>query len=889
MFSDLRYRLRALFRKAASENELDAELSFHFDRQFEKNIQAGMLHEEAVRQAHIALGGVAQIKEECHGAWGIAFVEALGQDIGYGARLLVRNLSFSATALLTLTLGIGATTAIFSLVDAVLLRPLPYRDSHRLVEIYEDHSGSGIGLKYDADTPGAYGDLKRQVQIFQDVAAIDGGNQFSLQDDGSEPQSLTEESVTWNLFRMLGVSPLYGRLFTEDEDRPGNEHVVLLSFRLWQERFGGDREILGHNIRLDNRTAVEKYTVVGIMPPRFSFPEKNSDIWIPRGFSQRDYMSHGEHYLMVFARLQDGVSLSRANSELHAIAAQTRSLYPSEMSLHRFFAESLQEAYTRDSRRGLLLLMTAVAFILLLGCANLANLLLARSIARQREIGLRAALGASRNRLLRQLLTESVLLAICGGVLSIGLACASFASLKHLVPADLSSTVSPALNVEILAFAFLVSLVNGILFGLAPAVQLSGSSLNVALREGARGSMGPRHNKLGMVLVTGEIALSLLLLAGAGLLLKSFLRLRSVDPGFSSNHVLVMGHFLKSSPSSHDEFVERIRIFHQMLDKVRALPGVTHAGFTSELPLGWAGGRGAFFPEGAAPSLTLYAADNRVVTPGYFETLRIPLIRGRLFIRDDRIDTAPVVIINQTMARTFWPNQDPIGKRLKFDGVDSTSPWAQIVGIVGDVRQVDLSLPPGPEMYFPYTQAFGNYMTPNQLVVETPGDPMGMARAVRHAIQSVDPEQPADNLYSLDDIIDTDIAPRRTQAALMGSLALLALVIAFVGIYGVMAYVVSQRTQELGIRMALGAQRSDVLKLVLSRGAKIALAGVATGILAALGLTRMIQSLLFEVSTVDPFILIGVAALLTAVVLAACVVPARRAASIDVVRALRAW
>ena len=888
MFSDLWYRLRVLIRRTASENELHAELTFHVERQIEKNIGAGMTPEEALRQARIAFGGMTQVKEHCREAWGTGFLDTLIQDIGYGARLLVRNLGFSTTALLTLTLGIGATTAIFSLVDAVLLRPLPYRDLQRLVEIYEDHGGSGVGLAYDFNTPGGYADFKRQTQIFEDVAAVDGGNVFSLLADGGEPRTLVEESVTWNLFPMLGVNPLYGRLFTEDEDRPGGEHVVLLSYRLWRERFGGDRQILGQDIRLDNRIAIEKYTVIGIMPPHFSFPEKNADLWIPRAFTERQLSSHGEHYLMVLARLKNGITLARTNSDLQSLAYQTRQFYPYERSLRRFFGERLQETYTRDSRRGLLLLMTVVAFILLIACANLANLLLARSIARQREIGLRAALGASSSRLIRQLLTESALLGICGGVLGIGLAWTSFDFLKHLIPPDLSPAISLSMNLEVLGFVLFVSLFSSVLFGLAPVLRLSNNDLNTVLREGARGRVGPQDNKLGSALVAGEIALSVLLLVGGGLLLKSFLRLRSVDPGFRSDHVLIMGHFVKSPPANPREFRERMQMFDRMLSNVRALPGVKHAAFTSQLPLGWAGGRAGFYPEGATPDPTLYGANDRVITPGYFEAMRVPLVRGRFFDQGDGPDAPPVVIINQTMARTFWPNQDALGRRLKFGGAGSPGPWSQIVGIVGDVRQVDLSLPPGPEMYFPHWQALGNYMTPHQLVVESEGNPIGLADALRHAIQSVDADQPTDDIFPLDDLIDADVAPHRVQATLVGSLALLALVIASVGIYGVMAYMVSQRTQEMGVRIALGAQRRDVLLLILSRGAKIVLLGVVVGISAAAGLTRLMRSLLFEVRPADPSILVGVSVLLIIVALHACIIPARRAAWVDPVLALRA-
>jgi predicted permease len=885
MLSDLLFRFRSLSHRKALESDLDAELRFHFEHQVEKNVRAGMMGEEAIRQARLSFGGPEQIKEDCHVAWGTTLPETLVQDLGYGARLLVKRPGFTAVALLTLTLGIGATTAVFSLVDAVLLRPLPYRDPQRLVSIYEDH-GSVRGSSHNLDTPGGYIDLKRQTQAFEDVVAIDQAT-YALLGDGGDPRILTGELVTWSLFPMLGAKALYGRVFLPEEDRPGHENVVLLSFRLWKERFGGDKKIIGRYVRLNNRASTVKYTVVGIMPPHFSFPEKDVDVWVPRAFTSQQLASHWEHYLIVAGRLKQGISIAQANSELRVLSDQTRRQYDRERSLQRFFAEPLQETYTRDARSGLLLLMSAVGFILLIACANLASLLLSRSGVRQREVALRTALGASRSRIVRQLLTESALLALVGGVLGIVLAQFSFVFLKNLIPSDLSSSVSLSLNFQMLGFVLLVSLASSVLFGLTPALQLSRSDLNTVLKEGARANSTQRTGKLGAPFVTGEIALSLLLLIGAGLLLKSFLKLRYIDPGFRSDHVLVMNGFFKLSPSD-SEYVERMQRFDQMLVKVRALPGVKSAGFTSVLPMSWKGGGAGFVAEGAPVDPDVpYGASDRVVTPGYFETMRIPLVRGRLFGQHDGMSAPPVVIINETMARKFWPNQDPIGRRLKFGGPEEPNPWAQIVGIVGDVRQMGLDQLPAAEMYFPAWQARGNYMTPHTLVIRTEGEPTALAGAVRQAIWSVDRDQPGDNFSPLGDILDQDVTQRRVQASLLGGLATLALVLACIGIYGVMTNLVAQQTQEIGVRVALGAQRKNIFGLILGRGMKIACLGVVIGLMGAATLTRLMASFLFGISSLDPLTFAGVSLLLLSVSLVACYVPARQATRIDPLVALR--
>lgn len=879
-------RWAAMFGRRRLDRELNEELRTHLGMAEEEYRRRGMNEEEARQKALRDFGGVTQVRETVREMEGVPLVDSLMQDVRFGCRQALRSPAFTVTVLATLALGIGATTAIFSLVDAVLLRPLPYKDSQKLVGIYEDGSGSGLGLEYDADTPGGYADFTRQKQIFSDVAAIDGGDRFSLVSEAGEARAVAQQAVTWNLFPMLHVHALYGRVFTQAEDQPGHEHVVVLSFRLWQEQFGGNPKIIGQDVRLDNRFSVARYTVIGVMPPHFSFPSKDADIWIPRAFSQAELESHGEHYLRVVARLRDGVTLSRANADLQTLADQTRQLYPYEKSLRRFFAEPLQASYTRDARGGLFLMMTAVGLILLIACANVASLLLSRASVRQREVGLRTALGASRARIVRQLLTESVLLGVCGGVLGAGLAKAGFVFLKNLIPADLQPSVSLSLNLEVLTFVLVVILTSSMLFGLMPSWRLSRSDLNSVLKEGAKGSAGLQQGRLGALLAAGEIGLCVVLLAGSGLLLKSFLRLRNVDAGFRADHVLAMGNFLRRAPEDPNEYAARMRMFEAILDKVRTLPGVRSAGFTSELPLGWAGARAGFLPEGAPVVSQGYGAYDRVITPGYFETLRIPLTRGRDFDEDDRANAPAVVIVNQVLARTYWPNQDPIGKRLKFGGMYSPYPWATVVGVVGNERQVDLANPPGPEMYFPFWQARGNYMTPHDLVLRADGDPGSLAGPLRAAVKSVDPNQPLDDVYPLEEIIDLDVAPRWMQTVLVGSLAALALAIACVGIYGVVAYLVSQRTREVGIRMALGAQRRDVLLLIVRGGAKMALAGIGSGLLVALAVTRLMRSQLFGVSAADPEVLGAVCVLLLAVALAACVVPARRAADTDPVRAL---
>jgi predicted permease len=810
------------------------------------------------------------------------------QDLRYGLRLLARSPGFTAIALLTLMLGIGATAAIFSVVDAVLLRALPFRDPQRLVTVLED--ASEVGFPRNTPAPGNYADWKAQTQIFEDVAAAaEGGSwhAFSLTGETGggvgDPEKLEGASVTQNLFTVLGAKPVLGRVFLPEEDRPGAAHVVLISQGLWKRRFGSDRGLLGREILLNGW----KYTVVGVMPAGFAYPSQNIDLWTPMAFTPQQLALRDTHYLEVVGRLQPGVTLAKANAELQVLCKRLARAYPDTNGrLSRFFAEPLQETYTKGARTGLIVLLAAVGFILLIACANIANLLLARAAGRQREIAVRTALGAARGRIVRQMLTESMELAAAGGLLGILLADWCFNFLKNLIPEELSHTVSLTLDGRVLAFAVAISLASSLLFGVAPALQISRTDLNGVLKEGGRGNAGPRRGMLRNLLAIGEVALSLILLVGSGLLLESFAKLRGIDPGFRADHVLTVR--VEPPITKYGGFAKRSEFLQRVLERVRALPGVRSAGFTSALPLTWDGGTGVFIPEGVAPRPDVsWDANNRVVSPGYFEAMRIPLRRGRLFQDADGPDAPPVAIINETMARKFWPNQDPLGKRFKFGDPDDKTPWLRIAGIVGDVRQMRLNEPPRQEMYFPYWQTKGNWIIPRDLAIHTSGDPLSLVSAVRQAVWSIDKDQPVSNVMTLDELLDQEVAQRRVQAALLGGLAALALILACIGIYGVLSYLVTQRTREIGVRVALGASASDVFRTVARQGMTLTGMGIAAGLAGALALSRLLGSLLFGVSAGDPLAYASAIAVFGAVALLACYFPARRAARVDPMVTLR--
>ncbi|MBV8808102.1 MAG: ABC transporter permease [Acidobacteriaceae bacterium] len=870
-------------RRKDRRHELQEELDAHFAIDIQQRIEAGCDPAEAGFASRRDFGNVSRVKEVTREMWGGTSLERLIQDIRHSLRRLWKAPAFAITTVLTLALGIGATTAIFSVVDAVLLRSLPYRDAHRLVAIYEDRSRTGFPRK--EFTPANYVDCKTQKGIFDDVAAIDADRFYNLTGGAATPERLSAEGVTHNLFSLLGVQALFGHVFSPQEDRPGSEHVVLISHRLWLGRFGGDRSVIGRDILLNG----EKYSVVGVMPPGFSFPNKNADLWVPTAFTSQDLADRGSHFLMVVALLRPGVTIKQANAQLLVLSQRLRRQHMDVMQfVDSFIADPLQNVYTRDVRAGLILLLAAVGFILLIACANIANLLLSRAVGRQREIALRAALGAARSRIVRQLLTESAVLAIAGGVLGILLAEGNFRFLRNLIPEDLSRTVSVTLDLPVLAFAILISLVSTFMFGLAPALQTSKVDISESLKEGGRAGVGVRRKNVGNSLVIGEIALSLMLLVASGLLIESFANLRHLDPGFRSDHVLTAR--IDVPETSYRSFSSRTQFFQTVLERVRVLPGVERAGFSSPLPLLPEAGfvpEADFVPEGVVRPDIEYGALDHVVSPGYFEAMRIPLMHGRLFDSRDGPSAPSVAVINETMARKFWRNQNALGKRFRIDLGNSNFRSFQIVGVVGDVRQMSLDAVAKEEMYFPYWQAEGNYMMPRDLVIRITGNPMDLAGALRKTVWAVAPDQPVSDVRTMDDIVDHEVGERRIQTVLLGGLAALALVLACVGIYGVVAYLVTQEHHQIGIRAALGATPRGILRLVLARASKLTFIGLSIGILAALLITRFMKSLLFGVSGIDPLPFVAAAILLTSVALLASYLPARTAMRIDPVIALR--
>jgi len=810
-------------------------------------------------------------------------MRALTQDLKYGLRTLGRNPGFAAVAILTLALGVGANTAIFSVVHAVLFRPLPYREADRLVMVWEQNPERG--WYHNIVSAANFLDWRKQNDVFSQMAAIEPGQGFNLSGTGT-PEQLWGERVATNLFTLLGVKPLMGRDFLPEEDKPGGPRVVILSYGLWERRYGRDASLVGKQISLNN----ESYTVVGIMPAGFYFPpfwrDWAGELWVPGlDLSNPERTAHA--YIAI-GRLKPGVSLERAQAEMDTIARRIVQQSPDDKGWGVGLV-SLHEQVVGETRRPLIVLFGAVGFVLLIACANVANLMLARLAAREKEIAIRTALGAGRGRLICQYLTESLLLAFLGGI--VGLLMAPWA-INALAAVGGNSALGLwgsvdladiSVNGAVLAFTMVLTIATGMVSGLAPALSASAPELNQSLKEGGRGASGGlRHNRLRSLLVVSEFALALILLAGAGLMIRTLVLLGRVDLGFNSRNVLTMRVPLVSARYK-DQRVQA-EFFTQLLGRVRMLPGVHWASVSRGLPVeGWDGWGFVTEDRPSPPPNETPDANYQVIGPDYFQVMGIPLRQGRFFTDQDTQVSSRVVIVNEKLARQQWPGQDPIGKRLRVNA--NGKPWLTVVGVVGNV----LTEWPTPEFfqefYLPYTQ-YPWDLAPRHLVVRTALSPTSVAGAVRREAAALDKDQPVADVRPLEQVVGEAVGPQRFAMLLLGAFAGLALVLAAVGIYGVMAYSVSQRTREIGIRVALGADRGRVLGMLVRQGLLLASIGAGIGLIGAMGLTRLLSGLLYRVRPMDPLtfglvplVLVGVAAL-------ASYIPARRATKVDPIVAL---
>jgi putative ABC transport system permease protein len=801
-------------------------------------------------------------------------MNGLVQDLRYAFRQFLRSPGFSAVAVIALALGIASTTSVFSVVDSVLLHALPYPESTRILRVSAGQRSTGVGG--GAVSPADYLDWAAQNDVFSFMAASRG---WPINVSASDrPERLRGTVTSGDFFRLFDVRPLLGRSLDPQDSTPGNDHVVVLGYGVWTRIFGGDRSLLGRNITINS----EGYTVVGVMPPNF-LPDGYGELWLPSQWgipanvlrpNENPRSSRDSHYLDAWARLKPGVTLEQARAEMNAIARRLERQYPKSDNDVGISLVTIQDNVVRDIRPVLLLLLAAVGFVLLIACANVANLLLARATTRSREVSIRSALGASRLRLVRQLLTESLLFAFVGALAGLLMSFWALPVLLHLSPPDLRGLSHIGINRDVLVFILLVSLFSAILFGLAPALRGS-RTVNCLLKQGERGSTASRA-RISSILVVAEIALSLVLLVGAGLLLKSFVRLMQVDPGFDPSNLLVFNVGLSpaSVPLQQDEF------YHQVVARLQTLPGVQSAAAVSRLPLIGGNSDRSFQISGSDET---YQADIRVGTPEYFQTMRIPLLRGRIFSELDAHGPALVAVVNEVLARTAFPGQDPIGKHILNFGPQMGD--VRILGVIGNVRHVGLSTPPRPEVYLPFGQ--GHWPSVYMVLRSRASDPLSLAEGAMNAVASVNRAIPLANISTMDDVIAQSVQARRFVMLLLSIFAGLAMLLAAIGLYGVTSYVTSQRTQEIGIRMAVGAQRNDVLKLVVSQGMKLSGVGIAAGIAASAGLTHLMSGLLYGVGAKDPYVFAAVATLLASIALAANYIPARRAAKADPIVALR--
>jgi putative ABC transport system permease protein len=868
-------------RRSRMEREMDAELGFHIEARAEDLIRSGVSRQEAMRQARIEFGGVERVKAEGWEARGVRFFDDLVQDFRHGQRVLRKSPGFAVVAVLTLALGIGATTAIFSVVNAVLLRPLAMEDPSRVVLLQEQWKGSPGDVSV-----GNFNDVKKQSSSYMEVSSSNYGS-FNLETQDI-PERADGEIVTFNYFATFGVQPIAGRVFTADEDKPGHEPVVVISERFWRTNLHADPAIIGKPIRVNGLPT----TVVGVMPKSFDPLLSNSNLWAPAAFTPAQLADHDDHYLNVMARLKPGVVMAQAQSELELIAQRLQKQYPLDDADRTFRIQPLANALLGDQRLSLRMMLAAVGFLLLIACANIANLQLARSRTRQKEIALRAALGASPNRIVRQLLAENVVLGVAGGFVGVLLAYWAVSWIVARGPAEMPRLDQSRIDAGALAFACVVALLSSFLFGLAPALRSASTRLNEAFKS-ASGIVGGSRDRVRSVLVVGEVALALMLMVGAGLLIRSALLVSHVDPGFDTSNVVV-GRVGLPDAGYHDPVVAR-QTFERMITAAASLPGVESAAVVSRAPLAGGGSSNGLLAEGKALDLAnLLNSQLQIISPSYLSTARVPLKAGRDFTAQDTRDHTFVAIVNETLAHTMWPGENSIGKR--FACCESGSKgrldpvWHEVVGVVADIRAQGLDRQAQPAFYIPIAQMpsaawdwIGRTM---DLVVRTRGGAVPM-RELQSTVASVAPEVPIYRLSSMQQKISSTLERSHFDTFLLAVFAATALLLSSVGIYGVLSYMVAQRTRDIGIRMALGASQGQIVWDVLGCGVRLAAVGLAIGIAGAMAAARLLSSLLYAVRPTDTITFLAVSLLLLLVALIASYLPARRATRIDPITALR--
>ncbi len=870
MLNDLRLRIRSLFHRNRVESELDDELRFHLDRQIEKYVRSGLSFEEATRRARLESGGLEQQKENCRDARGTLFFETLLQDLLFALRMLRKNPGFTVVAGLTLALGIGANTAIFSVIDSVLLSPLPYPEPQQLIVTKQNDSLQNVI------------DIQRQTHTLSQG----GGVNIEAMDytGGTEPVQILAAYVDAGLLETLGVPPMLGRIIAPDEDVRGGPRNIVVSYHFWQDFLSSDPHALGKTIPLSGNN----YAVIGVMPAGFALPREHADVFVSLWVAYPEAAPYrGVHFMRTYWRLKPGMALSQAQAEMSTIDRRLAEQYPNTERDRETLLVPLHQWLTGDVRPALLVLFGAVGLVLLIACANFAGLLMARAIARQQEFAIRASLGAGRSRLIRQALTESGILAIIGGAAGLLLAKWGMGFLVSLKPAELERFSGIQMDAHVFLFVFGISLLTGAVFGLMPAWSAARADAAESLRDGARGSTaGPFSQVLRQLLVSVEFALALILLVGAGLLIKGFSRLRSVNPGFNPANVMTM--HLQLPATRYAEIPRQTEFRRQVLVRLNSLPGVD-AAMVTDIPLGGNYLSHSFVIDGRPPVPVGAEPETQTlsVMGDYFRVMQVPIRAGRGFTAMDREGQPLVAVVNEEMVRKFFPHENPLGARIDWSRREGPHQWMTVIGVAQDVKHSGLNQPVDPAVYAPFPQsdeAWRRWMT---LAIRTPGASAELIEDVKKQVWSVDSQIPVSEVHSMEDLMGVSLAQQRFNMLLLGLFAALALILATVGIYGMMAYRVGQRMHEIGIYIALGAQRRDVLRLVLSDGAKLAFFGIAMGIAGAIALTRVMTSLLFEVKPTDPETFAVVATLLAIVALAACYVPTRRAMRVDPVVALR--